>query len=371
MAGSVVSLLPKTNQMRVGSDLFELVECLGVIRADSKVTYVLIFFLSSFLRPSGTEVVCFEKTSFDELCKKFTTVRDYRRSYISVLADKEGALALKSFSETRAAEYTASPPYVASFLHSMKPRVSKIGDTYRMYIPAATTRAPEPNASIPTPTPMVNAVTGAWKSAPAYRKCFFVAPKTASATLGGWYSYKKVRSQPVGYWYKAAHGSAQEARLDVSLSDGIETVSVYHVSNAGSAVRCALLGLQGETTAVSIACKLRPETGGWSGARSLRYTITNSAMTVSDTCSKYSFWDSAQGTQETLIQMADVWKQDSYGLFLTDSGVPHVGGPLLFAMNLVYSYDGAKLTILLTSADKASWHRYSDGVKVQLTVTPA
>ena len=377
MASTTVALLPKTNRMRASGDLLDLVECLGVIGADSKVTYVLIFFASSFLRPPATEVVCFEKASFDELCKSFPLFCAYRRSYISVLADKEEALVLESLKFETRAERTASVPYASSFVHSLKPRVAKIGATYQIYLPA-TPVDPTPTATPTTlsattlPTPTVNAALSAWRNAPAYRKCFYVVPKTASAALGGWYSYRKMRSQAAGYWYKAAHGAAPEARLDVTLlGGGVETVSVYPLFNPSAAVRCALLGLAGDTAAVGITCKLRQETGGWSEARSLAYTITNSGTTLSDTCSKYTFWDAEPGgPHETLVQMADVWKLDTYGLFVTDSGVPHVGGPFMFASSLVYAYDGTKLTILLTSVDKASWLRYADGAKIQLTVVP-
>jgi hypothetical protein len=197
-----------------------------------------------------------------------------------------------------------------------------------------------------------------WASAPAHRKCFFVTVKTASSMLGGWYSYRKLPSEQEGHWYKAAYASFPEARLVVTNSNGTETVKA--ASNAAT-VTCQLAGVNCDTAQVAVGCFLRPVSGVWSGATTLTYAMSGVGT---DTCSRVVI----QGG----YYMDDVWQLATYKtLFLTESGCPHVGGPLAPAPNLVYSYDGTNVNYLTYSHDKTSWRRYSDNALVALKVSTA
>ena len=89
----------------------------------------------------------------------------------------------------------------------------------------------------------------------------------------------------------------------------------------------------------------------------LEYVETSGSRTSTYLCSKIPLSD-------------DVWQLDGLKFFVTDSGCPHVGGPLLVGSYLLYSYDGTKLTVYMYSWDKSTWFKYGSTTKVEMRVTP-
>ena len=304
---------------------------------------------------------------YDEASKKFKTY-----------AGADSQYEVRLTRELAPAAATRAPTPVAA--------ISSIGSTPtpRPSTPRPLTVAPSTPRPITvapaTPGPVTSAPSGLtvseWQIAPAHRKCFHVWAKFPSAKLlEGWYSYRKTSEQEMWYWYKAAYGTVPEARLTVSKSKNInaqvETVTVYSSASPSASFACQLAGLMGQTDAIGVSCYLRQK-GGWNASTSLRFALTYGSTSSAYTCSKVPlsvYKDDSNSFVQ--VQMDDVWQINGIpNFFLTDSGRTHVGGPLM-PNYAVYSYDGTKLTVQMTSSDKTNWVIYGTESSVPMSVTPA
>jgi hypothetical protein len=229
--------------------------------------------------------------------------------------------------------------------------------------------APAPQTGlVPVPNPPARAAPSLteWRSAPAHKKCFLVKAKTTAAKkLGGWYGCR-IEGQSTAY-QKVAYTLGSDVyaavRLEVRTAGDQETVTI----DGTTSVTCTLQGTRGETSDVQVDGFLRQESQ-WASATNLSYVVKNNGQTFQDKLGRVKL--------SYTHGIGDVWELESYkGIYLAERGITHVGGPEMWTKGLIYTYNGASVTYLMyctdAGPDKVNWFRFSDHVRVDLSVRAA
>jgi hypothetical protein len=404
---SGVRIYPET--LRVDSSVFGILECLGVINTPAlvaptavNVTYVLIY-KNYFEKEQSKQYksAWFEKEGFDKLCGRFPEVASLIRSYVHVAGDRQ---VLEAFCTKSSGACVRAGSVPTSILHASMPRVTKNGGAYRLFDPAQSNPPPQPTTAgtsivaAPTPRAAITApvmpvpVALVWPGAQTWnamaeephRRVFFIrsTEETTRLKTAGLYSYAHDSAGVSTYVKHADVHDASSMQYEIKFKSS-DQKSVEIRRNAGEAS-----GIYGARF-----------TFGTDGAISSGSSVIGQAYvrptktTTRDTASKRLIGEStillrhsATSAEVQLLPvqvgtktMNDVWSGRLAGssassalLYVTASGVPHVGGPPApnGAMVCVYVLVSNKLSYVAYLDETTGKFRSYVGAETQYSVAP-
>ena len=369
-------------KLKMGEKMLTLIECVGVITAKdaSSITYVVCF-VSFAITPPLKQLVTLDEASFGLLYTREKLIREDWVAYIcadvheevEVLKKLATKMGVTNFSQVKVREVVPNESHI---LPKSRRRLLKKNTEYGMYqqpapAPQPTTAstsiagAPTPPASVLQPVPVPNTpapgpptLTEAekmWMDAPDARKVFWVTSNRDTG-IAGYYSYKAP-----GMWLKAGGMNAALEECTLKLT-GTQPAVVY--KGTAVVVSCKLSTTGSCTTYYhTVKSRLRPTSGMWNGASMLQMTWLGGEIR------NFVPFELSAG-----LKMRDVWRSQnkwfdaainrSIYLYLTESGLPHVGGPPRRAETenegyVLYRYEELRLTYYAYWSDNDrswKWH---------------
>ena len=399
LASWTSGVLVYAETLHVDSSVLGLFECLGVIDTPAPntmiVTYVLIY--KNYRENEQYKAAWFEKDGFDKLCVRFPEVAGRTRSYVHVAGDRRVLEDFCRSKTSKTCERAGSVP--ASILHASTPRVTKNGGAYRLLDGAQSNPAPQPTTAATSitaaPTPRAPAmpvpVALEWPGAQTWnamaeephRRVFFIksTEETTRLKTAGLYSYAHDSAGVSTYVKYADVYDASSMQYDIMFKSSDQSVEIRRNAGAASGIYWAgfTFGTDGAIfsgSSVIGQAYVRPTKTTTSHAASNRL-IGESTILLrhSATSAELQLLPVQVGTRT----MSDVWSGRPAGsgassalLYVTASGVPHVGGPPApnGAMVCVYALLSNKLLYVAYLDETSGKFMSYVGADTQYSVSP-